>query len=175
MIVLSLAMTTHYYDEEIFTDDLMCFFDNFSISEIKKTFIDGVMGNCSKNFKKDVYSRLIRYKEGKDYWAEASAPELVTIWKMMRTTLEHCIYDKISIDDYAQERLEEAVAELKEGKINEQRYIERCNRINYCKERDEKMLSGCACSAIGNIDFEGDLVIVCLPCDFDLDAKVVNF
>ena len=176
----------HTYDYETFTDDIMIFFDDFSIPEIKKDYIDFYMRNCSPAFKKAVFQRLIRYKKGEDFWVwdeeenwTKSARELVAIWKMIREVLQQSIYDEISVIEYAQERLVEAEAELKEGKINEQRYIERCNRIKYCRERDEKLMSVCSCSpAIGNIvnnDDDNELVIVCLPCDFDRDAIVVHF
>ena len=156
-------------------------FDNFSIPEIKKDFIDVFMRNCSRTFKNAVFQRLIRYKKGEDYWADEgnftkSAQELVAIWKMARIAVKGTIYDELSVVEYAQERLEALETELKEGNINEQRYIEKCNWIKFVKERDEKLLSGCACNVIGNIDDDDDdLEIICLPCDWDKDAVIVRF
>ena len=176
------------YNKEDFGADILYYLKEcFTTVELKK-FIDTTIETGSATFRSAVYRRIISFRVGKeDWWLSMAdihnctkiAKELVAIWKLVITMKRNIIYDKMSVEDYAHERLEAVEKRLVDGEINEQTYIEKCNWIKHLKEIDEAQMDCCSCCPIGSMNpHEGGepvLRIMCLPCDWDRDSTCVRF
>jgi uncharacterized membrane protein YwzB len=171
------------YNKEQFAKEVMIFFGtNVSAREVSD-FIDDYMNQSSPTFRKSVFRRIMSFKVGNEFWAitetnnESLVRELVAIWKLY-VRMTKGIFEEKTVEEFAQEKLENSEKQLEDGIINEQQYIDSCNWIMKRKEDDERIVDCCSCSPIGSMNKSTDdeliLRIVCLPCDWNKDAKPVR-
>jgi hypothetical protein len=169
---------------EDFASDILYILKNCTSAEIKE-IIEIEIENACTSFKKAIYKRIISFKVGNEWWFEGTnhnaktTRELVAIWKLTINLKKQTIYNNISVADYSHERLQEVEQSLKNCEITEQTYIEKCNHIMRCKEKEEALMNCCSCTVIGsNLLHESDeniLRIICLPCDWDANSACLKF
>jgi len=157
--------------------------NKYTAAEIKRIVYEEIALDDDK-FKADVFRRIISFRTGRDWWLEPKdfskstqvARELVAIWKIMVHIIESS-YEDTSVEEFAQERLNDVEIDLADGKINEQTYIEKCNWIMKLKDIDEELLNVCSCCCIGSITpkVNEKLKIICLPCGWNKDSTCVKF
>ena len=146
-----------------------------------KNLIDESFGYISKNVRKNIFKRILKYKTGCDWWGETEISDVLTteitiIWKLSVIIFKEFIKQtEGGIDGEAFRDLEKNEEDLKNNKINEQRYIINCNVLKEKKQVEEELLDVCICSVLGLINECCVIIngvtertmcirIMCLPC-----------
>jgi len=174
------------YDKEDFASTVVYCWKGTSSVDIRE-LIDVEFPTASKTFRNSVFRRIIALRVGGDWWLEDSSicnhtkttRELVAIWKIVLSIMRYAVYSTISVNEFASERLAEVEIRVMSGEINEQTYIEHCDWIKKCKEKDEALMDCCSCCPIGSMNQqEGGkavLRIMCLPSGWDVNSTCVRF
>jgi len=192
MTMTTIECEMFLYTKEEFERDIMVSLKVYSAKELKE-IIDEQLEEKSKNFRTSVFKRILNQQNNKKWWIgncltnfekTQEQEEFVAIWKMsiysQRGFYLSCYEDKKlpeAIDSWFHNTLEEGETKLKEGKINEQQYINYCNNLKDGKERTQDLLNVCICSVIGRQNrarigkSDGPIVdifrITCMPCGFN--------
>jgi hypothetical protein len=159
---------------------LMSYIDHLKDTAIK-TVISRELSNTSEKNRKNVYKRILKFKNGLDWWdcisREMLATELTLIWRLGVKSMKGYYSTKEGgLEGHAFRELEDLEKEMEEGKINEHEYIQRCNIIRDIKVENEKIMNACICSILGKVDDaeivedDGSIIdtkvfrVMCLPC-----------
>jgi hypothetical protein len=147
-----------------------------------KNLIDEKFDYISKNVRKNIYKRILKYKIDGDFWGETEqsdslTTELTIIWKLAVIVFKEFIKQtEGGIDGENFRYLEKIEEDLKNNKINEQEYITYCNNLKLKKEVEEELFNVCICSVLGVVNdcWTGNngetkirsmcIRIMCLPC-----------
>jgi len=132
-----------------------------------KEIVNDIMTGYSDEEKQSIMKRIIAWNTGKEWWpenreaenrevAKEVAKELFAIWELHLFIMRSLIYYEQTVVEFAHDRLEDLEKKLSDGIINEQQYIQKCNWIKLCKERDEKLYNVCPRSAISSINIIGE-------------------
>jgi hypothetical protein len=160
--------------------DVMIYLKHLNATSIN-TLINENFDKYSKQTRKNILKRILKYINGFDWWELDKVPdlaiELTLIWKLSLKVMKG--YFELQEDGLlgeAQRELERLETDLEAEKINEQQYIERCNYVRNKKDTEECLMNVYVCSLLGKINpaiKEYDdgtrtktlaLRIMCLPC-----------
>jgi len=164
------------YTEEVFEENIMMCFKLMNHEKIQRMvklrFYDGT--ELKENFCSAVSDRIISCIAGREWWVNSEnvsnifeeLVELLAIWKLSHQMHEETIYKNSSVLDFANKILEKVEKDLAKGKITENDYVAKCNRLKNMLKHDECFMKACPCRLIGDFDSKKYTLHICiLPCN----------